>query len=338
MMNTTCSPAAVMAGMLALASPALAQPVSLTFVGSLPAEHTSSRAMEMFKAEVARRSHNAIEVELAPDEQPGSPAELVQKLRAESTFGAWVGASFFARLVPEIEAVNLPFVFRNYNDAMRTVDGPAGKLIETKFDAKGFAVLAWMEFGARNVVNSRRPLKTLDDFKGLKLWTSPAETFQATFRALGATPMVIPVRDVNGALKQGDLDGIEVSYSIMLGHKFYENTKYVSDTNHVLDLVVLVANKKALGRLTPEQQKTVRDVAKLVALQQRRMADDEESAALTALKDAGLEYNSIPPETRTAMRKATAGVISRLKTSIGPELIDKVVAEADRRSASQGKL
>jgi TRAP-type transport system periplasmic protein len=324
--------AATAAGLLALAGSARAQPVSLTMASGMPSAHTSSKAMETFKAEVARRSHGSLEVELTPGAQLGSPTEIVQKLRAESVFAVWVGASILARVVPEIEAVNLPFVFRNYDDVMRTIDGPVGRLIESKADAKGFVVLAWFEFGARSVANAKRPLKTLDDFKGLKLWVSPAETFQATFRALGATPMRLPTAEINDALRQGDIDGMEVSYSVMYGAKHYEGTKYISDTNHVLDLLVLVANKKSFSRLTPEQQKTIRDTAKLVALQQRKMTGEAEAAALASLKDAGQQFDPIPSETRVAMRRATAGVISRLKTSIGAELVDKVIADAGRRA------
>jgi tripartite ATP-independent transporter DctP family solute receptor len=324
--------AATAAGVFAFAASAQAQSVPLTIATSMIAAHTSTRAMETFKVDVARRSHGSIEVELAlVGEQIGSPAELIQKLRAESFFAVLVGASTLARLIPEIEATNLPFLFRNYDDVMRTIDGPVGRLIESKADAKGFVVLAWFEFGARSVLNAKRPLRTFDDLKGLKLWVSPAQTFQATFRALGAAPMMIPTRDINNALQQGDIDGLEVSYTIM--NRYRENTRYVSDTNHVLDLLLLVANKKSFSRLTPEQQKTIRDTAKLAALQQRKMADEAEAAALTSLRDAGLQFDPIPREMRVAMRKATAGVIDGLKTSIGAELIDQVIAEADRQAS-----
>jgi tripartite ATP-independent transporter DctP family solute receptor len=333
--------AAAAAGMLAFVSPARAETVSLTMASSMTSAHTSTRAMEVFKDEVARRTRGSVQIELAPGEQLGSPAELVQKVRAESVFAAWVGASFFAQLVPEIEAVNLPFVFKDYGDLMRTIDGPVGRLIESKVDAKGFVLLAWFEFGARHVANAKRPLRTVDDFKGLKLWVSPAETFQATFRALGATPLKLPTREINDALRQGDIDGVEVPYTIIAGYKYYENLKYVSDSNHVLDLTILAANKRSFSRLTPEQQKIIREEAKLAALRQRKMSEDAEAAALESLKAAGLQFDPVPPETRAAMRKATGSVISRLNASIGPELLDKVITEAGGRpgnSAGPGKM
>ncbi len=321
--------AAMAAVLLAMAAPMWAQEVSLRIASSLPIEHSSFKAMEIFKTEVERRTHNAISVELTPGEQLTSASEVVQKGRAESIFGFWVGAVYMARLVPETAVINLPFVFNNYREVMRMIDGPAGRLIEAKLDAKGFTTLAWMELGARNVANSKRPLKTINDFKNLRLFSQPAETFLATFRALGADPRVIATKEVYGALQQGDIDGMEATYSIINGYKYYEQMKYISDTNHILDLIILVANKKAFMDLRPDQQKVIRESARLAALQQRKMADEGEAASLAALKTK-LQFDPIPPETRVAMRKATAGVINGMKPSIGAEMVDKIIADARR--------
>jgi tripartite ATP-independent transporter DctP family solute receptor len=324
--------AAFLLAALALAVPAQAQSVSLTIASGIPADHTSTKALGFFKDEVARRSRGSLDIELAPGAQLGGPAELVQKLRAGSIFGAWVGSAYFARLVPEMEAVNLPFVFKDYEGAIRTVEGPVGRVIESKVEVKGFVLLAWMEFGARSVANAKRPIRTVDDFKGLKLFVSPAETFQATFRALGATPILIQTPDVPTALRQGDIDGVEVPYSIINGYRYHEQTKYLSDTNHVMDLIVLVANRNVFRSLTPAQQTIVKDAAKLAAVRQRKMADAWEAAALAALKADGVQFDPISAETRAAMRKATAPVISRVKTTIGTDLVDRVILDADRKA------
>jgi TRAP-type transport system periplasmic protein len=317
------------AALAAIVTRAPAQPVALTIASPLPAEHTSSKAMEIFKAEVARRTHDAISVELVLGEKLGSASEIVQKGRAGAIFGFWVGAVYMTRLVPETAVVNLPFIFNNYAEVMRTIDGPAGRLVEAKLDAKGYTALAWMELGARHVANARRPLKTIDDFKGLRLFSQPAETFQATFRALGADPRVIPTREVYAALQQGDIDGIEATYSIISGFKYYEQMKYISNTNHILDLVIFAANKKAFMDLRPDQQKAIREAARFAAVQQRKMADEGEAAAFAELKTR-LQFDPVPVETRHAMRKATAGVINGMKPSIGAELVDKVVAVPGR--------
>jgi TRAP-type C4-dicarboxylate transport system substrate-binding protein len=130
-------------------------------------------------------------------------------------------------------------------------------------------------------------------------------------------------------LQQTDIDGMEATYSIINGYKFYEQMKYISDTNHILDLVILVANKKAFMELRPDQQKVLRETARFAAIQQRKLAEEGEAASLAALKTK-LQFDPILPETRVAMRKATAGVINGMKPSIGAELVDKVLAAAGR--------
>jgi tripartite ATP-independent transporter DctP family solute receptor len=314
---------------LAIASSSRAQPVSLMMASAINAEHTSSMAMEIFKTEVARRSQNSVDVEIVPGMQLGGALDIVQKVRADGIFATWVATTFVSRLVPQVDLVNLPFVFKNYEDAMRTVNGPVGKLIEAELDAKGFTTLAWMQLGARSVENAKRPLKTLDDFKNLKIRVQPTEILQATFRALGATPVVIDTKDTYTALQNGDIDGVEIPYSIVTGYKYYEHMKYVSDTDHVLELVVLIANKKAFMRLAPEQQKAVRDAAKVAASRQRKMADEGETAALADLKSKGLQFDAVPPETRVALRKAADGVINNMKRRLGAQLVDKVIAGAE---------
>jgi TRAP-type transport system periplasmic protein len=207
--------------------------------------------------------------------------------------------------VPQIDALTLPFVFRNSDDAMRTVNGPVGKRIETELDTKGFTALGWMELGARHVLNARHPLKTLDDLKGLRMRTLPGETYMATFRALGATPLAVDPRIPTGpATGPHRRNGGPYSIVNSEEYKFYGHLKYISDTSHILEFMVVIVNKKAFMRLAPEQQKAIRDAARLVTTQQHKMADEGEAAALAVLKEKGLQFDPVPPETRVASRKS----------------------------------
>ncbi len=323
-------PAMMAAAAFAMAAPAQAQPVTLTIASAINAEHTTGRAIGMIKAEVARRTDGAIDIEISDREKLGSATVLVQKVRAGAIFGTWVAGTFVARLVPEVDVVNLPFVFRNYRDAERTVDGPVGRLIESKLDAKGFTALAWMELGARTVLNANRPLRELGDFRGLKMRVQPGEIYTLTFRALGATPMVVDTRDNYMALQNGDVDAMDVPCSIVNAFKYYEHLKYISDTNHILDFAILIVNKDQFLHLTPEQQKAFRDASKAATLWQRKMANDDEAAALADLQAKGLQFDPISPATRVALQGAMTGVIARMRSLLGADLVDRVVAESSR--------
>ncbi len=132
---------------------------------------------------------------------------------AGTVFATWVGMAFLSRTVPELEAVSLPFLFPSREAAFKVIDGPVGGLLEKKLADKGFAPLGFMELGSRQVTNSKRPITSLDDFKGLKIRLQPNETHLATFRALGANAVAMDVKEIYSAMQQGVIDGQEKTRS-----------------------------------------------------------------------------------------------------------------------------
>lgn len=310
---------------------AQAQQTTLRIAGNFAAEHSSSKAMEIFKTQLASKSNGALAADLFPGMQLGGAKENIDAVRAGTIFGSWVGVAFVSRLVPEVEAVSLPFLFDNRTQAMAAIDGPVGKVIEQKLAAKGFATLGWMELGSRNVTNSKRPLKTIEDFKGLKIRMQPNETHLATFRAIGANPVPLDIKELYSALQQGVVDGQENPHSIINANRYSEVQKYLSDTGHFFDFIILMVNKRAFDALPADQKNIVADAAKAAVAEQRKMAAESDAAALIDLKSKGMQFDAISPETRAQLRKASAGVIEDVKKRVGGDLVDQMNAAARKQ-------
>lgn len=324
--------AALATAVLAIALSAEAQ-TTLQIESAIPAAHATSKSMDIFKDEVVRLSQGSMAVEVTKGSQR-SLRELIDDVHVGHIFATWMSVSIFSRAVPEIAAVSLPFVFEDYGQARRAVAGPVGTLISAKLEAKGFIVLAWMDLGTLQVSNSRRPLKTLDDFKGLRIRVLPNGTHVAAFKALGALPVSMDFKDVGPALRQGDIDGQELDYSTMYANKDYESQKYLSDTSHFLDFHVLVANKGILASLDPTQQKAVREAAATAAVRQHEISTEDQAAALAQLKEKGMQFDPLPPETRMALRRATAGMVNDARKWVGADLVNKVLAVNAKPAAS----
>jgi TRAP-type transport system periplasmic protein len=329
-MRLRCSVAGMTlaAVVLAFAPAAQAQPTTLRLHGHMIASDPSSKAMEIFKTEAERLSGGALGFEVIPGTPVDGGRELVDELRTQNAFGIVLGAPNLSRLVPEIGALGLPFVFGRFDQVARALNGPAGALIEAKLAAKGFTTLCWMDWGVRNVLNSKKPLRTLDDLKGLKIRLPPDETHLAIFRAMGANPVGLDFKDVFPALRHGDIDGVETSYTAIEDLKLYEFEKYLSDSAHVHDLIIFLANKKMLASLAPREQKAIREGAAIACAQQWKMEAVREAAALKNLKEKGMQFDSLPPETRVALRRATAGVIKDVRKRLGDKLVDSVLTAA----------
>jgi TRAP-type transport system periplasmic protein len=316
---------------LSIALPAVAQQ-KLQIAGNFATEHPSSVAVDqVFKKEIARLTNNQLQVDVFPAMQLGGAKENVDAVRSGTLALTWVGAAFLSRIVPELEAVSLPFVFPNRETAYRVIDGSVGDAIEAKLQAKGFTSLGWMELGMRHITNSRGPIKSVADLKGLKLRLQPNETHLATFRALGANPVAMDVKELYSALEQRVVDAQENPYTVISASRYGEVQKHLSNSGHFFDFIAVVASKKAFDQMTPEHQKAVREAMAATVAHQRKLAAETEAKLLPELK-AKMSYTEIAPAALDEMKKtALPAVLDGVKKRAGAELVDQVLAEVAKR-------
>lgn len=322
---------AVLAALLTVAPPAHAQQ-KIQIAGNFAGEHPSSVAVDqVFKKEIARLTNNTLQVDVFPSMQLGGAKENVDAVRSGTLAITWVGAAYLSRIVPQLEALSLPFVLDDREAAFRVIDGPVGDALDKKLQEKGFISLGWMELGMRNVTNNRQPIKTMADLSGLKIRLQPSEAHLATFRALGANPIAMDVKELYSALEQGVVDGEENPYTVISASRYGEVQKYLSNTRHFFDYIAVLASKKAFEQLKPEQQKAVREAMTATIAFQRKLATESEAKELAALKTK-MTFTEITPEARAEMRKATASVIDTVvRKRAGDEIVNQVLAEAGKR-------
>ena len=317
----------ITAAALALLPPLAAAQDKIRLAGNFETAHSSSLAMEqVFKSELIKLTKGKLQVDIFPAMQLGGAKENVDAVRAGSLLMTWVGAAYMSRIIPELEAVSLPFLFPNRESAFRVMDGVVGKQIDQKMADKNFTVLGWMELGSRNITNNRKPITSIEDLKGLKIRLQPNETHLATFRALGANAVAMDVKELYSALEQKVLDGQENPFPIIRAARYMEVQKYLSNSGHFFDFILIVANKKSFSALKPEYQNAVRQAMSAAVTFQRANAAKSEADALEELKKK-MEYTEISPAVREAMRKASAGVIDDVKKRAGAQLVETVLAE-----------
>jgi tripartite ATP-independent transporter DctP family solute receptor len=316
--------------MLATATSAHAQ-VRWRAAGNFATEHTSTEAMKLFKEEVEKATGGKLVIDLFPAMQLGGAQENVQAVRTGAIQVVWIGMAFLSRTVPELEALSLPFLFSSREQAFRVADGPIGKEIDRKMADKGLTLLGFMELGARHVTNSKRPIKTVADLKGLKIRLQPNETHLATFRALGANAVAMDVKELYPAMQQGVVDGQENPYAVIAANRYFEVQKYLSNTSHFFDFITIIAHRKTFEALPPAQQKAVRDGIDAAVRYQRERAKLQETDSLEEIRKRGVVFDPVSPELIAEMRKATSGIAAEVKKRAGADLVDRVLAEAAKK-------
>ncbi|MEQ5854801.1 TRAP transporter substrate-binding protein [Halomonas sp. EF61] len=312
---------------LGLCTPLLAQAEDLRFGGNFTDDHSSSRAMARFAETLAEQSDGDLTAQLFPNMQLGGAGENLDQVSSGAIMGTWIGISYLSRTVPELEALSLPFAFDSREDAFALIDGEVGELLDEKLAEAGFVALGYMELGFRHVTNAERPLESIEDFQDLKIRLQPNQTHLDTFRAIGANPVSMDIKEVYGALQQGVLDGQENPYSIIETKRLDEVQPYLSDTGHFYDYIVVVANRDKFEDLSDDQRATLMAAMDEAVAWQRETAAAEDTQARDTLIERGMQFTPISDETRAALREASQSVVDDLREKLGAELVDKVLEE-----------
>lgn len=237
----------------------------------------------------------------------GSETQVLQQIQLGTTQMSVCTTAPLEAFVPEIKALEMPFVLPSYEAADKVLDGAVGVELGKKFEKAGFVALAFLDNGFRNVTNSKRPVKSPADLKDLKIRTMEAPTHLAIWRAIGAnpTPMAWPIFT---QLQQGVIDGQENPIAVIHMAKMPEaGQKYLTLTRHVYSALVFVANKAFIDGLPAGDRQIVLDCARKAALRGRQFIRDNEARQLAELQAAGMQVETHPD--LDAFRKATAPVI-----------------------------
>lgn len=176
-----------------------------------------------------------------------------------------ISGGVVSAVVPALGVFDIPFLFRDAAHAKAVAQGPVGAAIAAKFADKGLTLLALGKQGFRHITNSKRPIRTPDDLKGLKIRLIPNEMYLMSFKALGAeaVPMEFPL--VYAAMKDGRLDGQENPIPTIANSRFYEVQKYITLDAHTFAPVAFVANRAMFEQLDPADQAVLIAAAKAAA-------------------------------------------------------------------------
>lgn len=312
--------------MLLWAASAEAQVVKIRFAGNLPPENSNSRAMGVFKQEVERLSKGSIAVDTFPGMQLGGAKDNLDQVKTGTLQAAYLSTAFMTGFVAKLGVFNLPFIFKDRETAFQVLDGPIGKEIEREMEKTGFKNLGFWENGWRHMTNSRRPITTPEDLSGLKIRLQNNSVHLRTFKLLGANPVPMDIKEVYSAMQQGVIDGHENPFCNTLNLKFYEVQKHLSVSGHFYDLMGAIMNKRFYDSLPRDKQEAIDRAARVATEFQRKQAAEDDLKCLDALKQRGMQVNTMSPAALAKFREMTLPVYKEFEKELTKDLIDRFAA------------
>lgn len=235
---------------------------------------------------------------------------------------------------PQIRELNLfsmPFLMPDYQAIDALTQGEVGEALFDILGQRGVVPLAWGENGFREVSNSKHPIQTPADMKGLKLRVVGSPLFLDTMTALGANPVQMSWADAQPAMASGAVDGQENPISVFAAAKLESvDQKYITAWGYVADPLIFVVAENVWKTWTPEDQAIVRQAAVDAAKQQLEIArkgmTGDDQSQWTDLEAKGVAIHHLTPEQRQQFVDATRDVYTKWKKQIGEELVTKAEA------------
>lgn len=229
--------------------------------------------------------------------------------------------------IKELNLFSLPFLMPDYRAIDALTQGEVGKQLFAIVDRAGAVPLAWGENGYREITNSKRPIKTPEDLKGMKIRVVGSPLFLDTFTALGANPTQMSWADAQPALASGAVDGQENPMSIFTAAKLHTvGQKHVTMWGYVADPLVFVVNKEVWASWTEADRAIVRQAAVDAGKQQieiaRKGLAEADRPLLKEIAGLGVTITQLTPAEREAFVKATRPVYEKWKGQIGAGLVE----------------
>ncbi len=311
---------------LALAASAAGQPVVMRISHQVPPAHHLTKLLEEFASDVKRRSNGAVDVQLFGSEQLAKAAENFPQV-ARGTIEGAVSVNFqWGTTIPEMSATLIPYAMGDLERIKRFPTSQARKFLDQKLEQRGVHSVAWFYITRETIVTSgKKPIVSLDDFKGVKIRGLNTLTDNA-LTAVGAAPSAMPGSEVYQALQAGVLDAGLTDLSAAYSRKYYEVQKYGTVGPIFTIYFHLYVNPAWWAKLTPANRKAIDDAAAKVELDSIPVTEATASAALKELQAKGMVVHVQTPQEqatwRAAMEKPVVDAFVKTAPEGGPKIIE----------------
>jgi tripartite ATP-independent transporter DctP family solute receptor len=262
---------------------------TLRFASEAPRTDSQSVAAARFSELLKAKTNGALDLKVFADSSLGNSQAAISGVRGGTIDMAVSGSANYGGLAPLLGVLDIPFMFKDTAHAYRVLDGKVGQDMLDKLDAFGMKGLAFWDNGWREMTNSKHPIKTPADVKGLKVRTTPAPAHIEAFKLLGANPVPMPLAELYTALEMKTVDSQEHPLGVLWSAKLYEVQKYLSLTNHAYSALILSMNKAKYDALPPAHQKALVESAREAGQYQRQLNNDGMAKIVADLKKAGMQ-------------------------------------------------
>lgn len=243
---------------------------------------------------VEKKTRNQLGIRVFDSGLLGDEGPLLELVKAGQLDMTRISAQTLDASSPLVRVLSLPYLFRDVAHLHKTLDGPIGQEILASLRGQGLIGLAFYDAGIRNVYSKKRPIRRLEDMRGLSIRVQPSPLSESVFELLQTKPVQLPFSQTGRALQNDIVEAAENNIPSYSSEGQFKVAPYYSLTRHSMTPDVLVISRHTWDKLSPQEQTAMRSAARESVLMMRDMWTQREERVEASLKLAGIEFIDIP--------------------------------------------
>ncbi len=275
-----------------------------------PAGYPTVAAIENMGKKLEKATHGRISVQMFGSMQLGGEKEAIEQAQIGAIQIARVSVGALGPVVDELNVFNMPYLFRNTAHMQKVIDGPIGKELLGKVtnSGKGLVGLCWMDAGARSLYDTKKPIHTLNDLKGMKFRVMGNPMFIDMMNALGGNGVPMGYDQVFSALQTGVVDGAENNPPSFVFDNHYQVAKYYTLDEHLIVPEMAVFSRRTWDTLSKADQGLLMKFSREAQFDERKLWEKYERDAMDKARAAGIQIVSVSDRNKKAFQDAVKPV------------------------------
>ena len=281
---------------LVFAGDALAQTEHLLKVATLAPEGSSwVESVRAIDEEIRRETYGAVGFKIYPGGIQGDEMVVLRKIRIGQLHGGGFGGQGISQIFPDILALEMPFLFRNYSEVdyvLKNMD----TYYREGYEKKGFTFLGWADIGFVHIL-SKQPIRTVEDIRDSKVWQLTDEPITSVlFRLAGVKSLPLAIPDVLLGLQTNLIDVVYASPSAAIILQWFTRVNYITQLPINYTLGALLIDRRSFAKISPSDQELIRSIARTHMAELGRQSRQTNREAMEVLQANGLTLVDASPD------------------------------------------
>lgn len=293
-------------------------PMVLRLAETHGADYPTTQGDYEFARLVEERTNGRIKIEVYPGSQLGEERAVIEQVQFGAIDFTRVSISPLASFSTDLNALQMPYLYRDADHMWKVLKGDIGDEFLDSLEPAGFVGLSWFDSGARSFYNSQREILKVADLEGLKIRVQESALMVGLVEALGAIATPMPFGEVYSALQTGVIDGAENNWPSYYSTSHYEVAGFYTLDEHTRVPEITIASKITMDKLSPEDQKIIKEAARdSIDFQIKAWSDYEKEAEKAVLANGNtISYLDSNAEFQTAMQPLYDALTDDLKAVV----------------------